>query len=263
MPDRAPPKAAAKAAAKPPSILQRLQPPAVWAGAAAIAVVCAVLAGKSDAGVQRLAMVTSALNIGSPPSSQREKAPPDPEAVTRQLVQGLRGLSENQARLATRLATLEQNLDDMTGSVTRQIEAAKQPQSPPWPDDKTPMTMAELAAVLAQPPSGNGNPLANPLADPTASAALASGYGADIGGALSIKSLHARWISLRTAHPQLFEGLRPSVTIRENAHANRSELRLVVGPFPNAEGAAQLCFTLVTLKLSCQPTMFDGRLALQ
>lgn len=267
MPGRAQPAAANKGAAKPPSGFRRLRPTVVWACAAIVAVSCAVLAGESNAGAQRLAAVTSALNLGSAQSFHKEKAAAEAEAVTRQLSQNVRSLSDDQARLTRRLAAVEQNLDDMTGSVTRQIEAVKQPQSPPWPDDKTPMTMAELAAMLAQPTAGNANPLANPLAsaslDASVSAAPANAYGADIGGALTIKSLHARWISLRTAHPQLFEGLRPSVTIRENVKSSHSELRLVVGPFANAEGAAQLCFSLVALKLSCLPTMFDGRLALQ
>jgi hypothetical protein len=119
------------------------------------------------------------------------------------------------------------------------------------------MTIAELTAMLVQPPVGSTP------ADPITSGSLVSGYGADIGGALTIKSLHARWIGLRSAHPQLFQGLRTSVTIRENARSSRSESRLVVGPFSHAGGAAQLCFSLAALKLSCQPTMFDGRLALQ
>jgi hypothetical protein len=54
------------------------------------------------------------------------------------------------------------------------------------------------------------------------------------------------------------------VSLRENQRSNRIELRLMVGPFSNAEAAAQLCALLGTFHLFCQPTMFDGRhLALQ
>jgi hypothetical protein len=54
------------------------------------------------------------------------------------------------------------------------------------------------------------------------------------------------------------------VSLRENPRTNRAELHLVAGPFSNAEAAAQLCSTLGTFRMACQPTMFDGsRLALQ
>jgi hypothetical protein len=90
-----------------------------------------------------------------------------------------------------------------------------------------------------------------------------AGYGADIGGALSLNALHALWRGLRLAHPQLFQGLQAAVTIKDNIRSNRAELRLVVGPFANAEAAAQLCTALAAFRQPCQRTMFDGRLALQ
>jgi hypothetical protein len=97
-----------------------LRPPALWACLTTVAIACAALAGKSDAGAHRLTMVTSALNFRLSQSLHQENAAPDPEAVTRQLAQDVRGLSEAQAQLTRRLAAVEQNLDDMTGSITRQ-----------------------------------------------------------------------------------------------------------------------------------------------
>ena len=79
-----------------------------------------------------------------------------------------------------------------------------------------------------------------------------------------MKGLQTRWTVLLTAHPQLFAGLQPLVSLRENPRTNRAELHLVVGPFSNAEAAAQLCSSLGAHRTPCQPTMFDGsRLALQ
>jgi hypothetical protein len=57
--------------------------------------------------------------------------------------------------------------------------------------------------------------------------------------------------------------LQAGVSIRDNPRFNRAELRLVVGPFAEADAAAQLCAALVRFRLPCQRTMFDGRLALQ
>ena len=51
-----------------------------------------------------------------------------------------------------------------------------------------------------------------------------------------------------------FEGQKPGAI----------ELRLVVGPLPNASIAARLCAALSAAGQSCQPAVFDGqRLALQ
>jgi hypothetical protein len=79
-----------------------------------------------------------------------------------------------------------------------------------------------------------------------------------------MRELHIRWSVLHAAHPQLFEGLQPLVSLRENPRTNRTEQHLVVRPYSNADATAQLCSALGALRVPCQPTMFDGsRLALQ
>lgn len=185
----------------------------------------------------------------------------------------------------TRLAAVEHNMDDMTGSITRQIEAAKaktaEASPPPWPNDAppvptTPATIASIVAPVAPavpPPAGLATPIPpsplTPAAAPTpldapGSAPAPTAYAVDIGSALSIQALHARWAGIRSAHPQLFEGLQPVVKLKEIPQSNRVELRLVVGPLPSAEAAAQLCASLAVFRLFCQPTSFDGKhLALQ
>lgn len=241
-------------AAKTAFTAPRFLPPALWASAAAIALLLAILAGRSDLGAQRAAMIVSSLNLGSHQPlgpGQVTPAPFDAESATRQLAQAVRGLAEDRDRLTARLTALEHNVDDMTGSISRQAEAAKaagaEPlASPaPWPD--APAT----GAAIPWPP------------DAAASLVPLAGYGTDIGSALSLKALQARWAALRSAHPQLFQGLQAGVAVRDNPRSNRAELRLVVGPFSNKEAAAQLCAALAALRQFCQPTMFDGRLALQ
>ncbi len=99
---------------------------------------------------------------------------------------------------------------------------------------------------------------------PRTPAAAGTAYGADIGTATTIKALHARWTWLRTAHPALFEGLQPLVSLKQNPRTNRAELHLIVGPYSNADAAEQFCDFIVPFHLTCQPAMFDGsRLALQ
>jgi hypothetical protein len=89
-------------------------------------------------------------------------------------------------------------------------------------------------------------------------------YGADLGSAVAVQTLRARWAGIRTAHPDLFAGMQAVVMLNETARPKHGELRLVVGPLPGQGAAVQLCATLATFRLSCQPTSFAGQhLALQ
>ena len=266
----------------------------MWGSAAIAALAVAILVGNSGAGAQRIAQVVSALNGSPQPTRGGQTAQPriDVDAAIRQLAQAIRGVAQEQQQITTRMAAVERNLDDMTGSITRQIDAAKTaPAAVAWPDPNT-STPEAIATAMAPPnlpappnlspassvsasvatptttpaPALASTQATTPAPEPTSTQATtpaAGGYGADIGGASSIKTLHARWTVLQATHPQLFEGLRPGVTVRENSHSNRLELRLVVGPLPTAEAAAQLCISLAAMRVGCQPTMFDHRLALQ
>jgi hypothetical protein len=84
-------------------------------------------------------------------------------------------------------------------------------------------------------------------------------YGVDIGSAVSIQALRARWAGIRSAHPQLFDGLAPTIALGGTQQSNRPELRLVIGPLASADAAAKLCKTLERFRLTCQPTIFAGR----
>jgi hypothetical protein len=58
--------------------------------------------------------------------------------------------------------------------------------------------------------------------------------------------------------------VQPVVSVKQNARTGRTELHLIVGPYANAETAAQFCDYVVPFHVNCQPAMFDGsRLALQ
>jgi hypothetical protein len=256
-------------AAKTPSTLPLLLRQALWGCAAAMALAVAVLSSQSGAGTQKVAAILSSLRLAS--SSPPARAF-DAEYAARQLAQAVHGLADDRDRLAMRLAAVERDMDDVTGSIKQQIEAAKAagaPAVPPWPDaaPSIAMTPADIAAMVkpvAAPPPANA---ANPVPPATTAATLlsveapaaATAYGADIGAAISIKALRTRWTALRAAYPQLFAALRPVVNLRDNPRTSRAELHLVVGPFTDAEAAVQLCSSLAAMRLFCQPTMFDGR----
>ena len=220
----------------------------------------AVLSSRDDLATQRVGALLLSFNL-MPAQAAAPKF--DAESAARQLAKALHGLAEDRDRLATRLASLERDMDDRTGSIQNQIEAVRTAKTevPPWPDNAppVPMTPADLAAMVkpvspapataaANPPPSS--PPAAAAADPSpaeVSPSTATAYGADIGTALTMKALHARWSGLRATHPALFDGLQPLVSLKQNPRTNRTELHLVVGPYSNADAAAQFCDFVHTL----------------
>ena len=261
-------KAASKPeAAKKPFTMRNLRRMTLWGAAAAGTLFLAVLTSRSEVGVQRLAAAFS-----SPRNTRTQLAarPLDAQAETRRLAAAVHDLTTENSQLKSRLAVVEQNMDDITGSVTRQIEAVKAKTAAPWPADATPgpLTPAVIASIVspaaAPPPAGLAAPFPSrpvsappPPADAASSGVAPTEYGVDIGSALSIQMLRARWLGVRSAHSQLFEGLTPTVMLREIPQSKRVELRLVVGPLANDEAAVRLCAALAPYRLYCQPTVFD------
>jgi hypothetical protein len=271
------PKATSKSmAARRPPQAWNVWRQAGWGLAAMAALFVAVLSSRDDLATQRVGALLLSFNL-MPAQPAAPKF--DAESAARQLAKALHGLVEDRDRLATRLASLERDMDDRTGSIKNQIEAVRtaKTEAPPWPDNAppVPMTPADIAAMVkpvspapaaaAANPPPSGPPAA--AADPSpadVSPSTATAYGADIGTALTMKALHARWSGLRAAHPALFDGLQPLVSLKQNPRTNRTELHLVVGPYSNADAAAQFCDFVLPFHLACQPAMFDGsRLALQ
>jgi hypothetical protein len=260
--------AAKTATALMPLTVQRFQRECLWGAAMLAALLIAVLAAQSDVGAHRAAHILASLNT-SPEAAAHAF---DAEAAARQLTQAVRTLALDRDRLALRLAAVERDMDDLTGSIKQQGDAGKTSQSgSAWPIDAppVPMTPADISAMVksAAPPASRLAAVGAPATTDTTAAdstAALPAYGADIGSATSMKTLQTRWTALRAAHPQLFDGMHPVVALRQNAHLNHTELHLVVGPYSSADAAAQFCGLLATFHVPCQPTMFDDRhLALQ
>jgi hypothetical protein len=133
--------------------------------------------------------------------------------------------------------------------------AASTPAAPPFAG--LPPALPALLAAPTPPEHAASPPASTPGVPPAA-------YGADVGGAVSVQALRARWAGIRTAHPELFAGIQAVVMLNETARPKHGELRLVVGPLASQGPAIELCATLATFRLSCQPTSFAGQhLALQ
>lgn len=253
---------------------------ALWAATAASALLVAVLATRSEVGAERMASVFPSAHRH--PRVAAPDHPFDAQAESRRLADAIHELGAENERLRTRLAAVEENLNDVTGSVTKQLAAVKATSAGPWPDDAKPqpITAADIASIIA-PTAGLDTPVPSPPKtspaasppEPQASADLPPivspsakprEYGVDIGTALSIQILHARWLGIRSAHSQLFEGLTPAVTLKETPKTKRVELHLVAGPLASSEAAARLCLQLARYRLYCHPTVFGpDRVALE
>jgi hypothetical protein len=228
----------------------------VWGATAVTATLIVVIASRGVTGTQRASVAMSSFAgsslAGSSAASTRPgqaARPLDAQVEATRLSEAVQNLTADDDVIKSRLAAIEHNIDDVTGSIGQQIESARiaAARASPWPiGPPVPTTTAAIAAVVTP-------VLPLPIA-----------YGVDIGSSLSIQALRARWAGIRSAHPELFELLSPTVTLKETPRTNRAELRLVVGPLTDIDAAVQICAALAPYRLFCQPTIFAGQhLALQ
>ena len=144
-----------------------------WGSAAAIALAFLAITTQTESGSERLQLAFA-------PASVPERAVAAADVPTRvigidketlRLEAQLRVLAADRDRLTARIALLERNLDDMTGSIKRQTaqEAAVPTAKPPIAS--APATMPQAAAPASQPavvppPAKTEVPIIAPLAMP-------------------------------------------------------------------------------------------------
>jgi hypothetical protein len=236
------------AAARKMFTLRKLRSFSVWIMGATAALALAILSGHSQVGEERLVAM---FHPGRPQPTKF-----DAETVTRQLADAVRVLASNDEQLRSRVAAVEHDLDDVTGSI-RQVAAvseARRTDDGPTVSATAAVTASTAAQINASPPSAALQPT-----EATPAAAAPTQYGVDIGSGLTLQALRARWQTLRAAHPALLEGMQPIVRVGETPHGNKIELRLVVGPLAQPGAATQLCSALTMFGMFCQPAVYDGQ----
>jgi hypothetical protein len=270
-----------------------------WGCGAAIALLAAALSMRSESGSQRLAEVlppatqTARAPLGSkPPTSPR-----DAEVDMRWLSATVRSLWADRDRLLARVTVLERNMEDVTGSIERESPRNVTPAAAPTPSPAAPPAPAAAAAPSpAAPPAPAASASAKLSAGPSVTGTIAAAppgrpgplldwsrlddsqiaafgapdpaaahgdFGIDLGGGANFGAMHGLWSSARTKHPNLLDGLRPLISIRESTKPGKLELRLVAGPVANAAAAARLCAALAAGGWACRPAVFDGQKLLQ
>jgi hypothetical protein len=214
----------------------------VWGMGAAAALSLAAFVVHSKIGWQRLsaAITSEASRLAEAVREAGQRGAAEQERERKRLAEAVRSLTEHRDQLGSRLAALERSLDDMTSSTRR--EAATQE----IPSGRRPIP---TTAALLDPPR--------------LAAATGIELGLDIGAGSSLDDLRRLWSAARSQHGALLADLRPLAAVGES-RPNGLGLRLVVGPFADAAGAARTCGALAEAGLPCQISIFDGqRLALQ
>lgn len=250
-----------------------------WGACAVIAVLGAAASTQTEKGAQRLQIALA--NAREPDRLLAQLQMPtitigtDPE--TRRLATFVRELRIDRDRLDSRLAGLERNLDDTTGSIQRQVAEVAAAQSAakavPPPAGPPPAIAAPAAQIVTPQAQAAAAPEKSAEQTPTQVASLPEPkepppkpvqktFGVDLGGATTIDSLRAHWSAVKANYGPILRGMQPVYFTYQRA--GRTEYRLILGPLPNIAAAAHVCGQMATVRAFCRTATFEGeRLATQ
>jgi hypothetical protein len=82
-------------------------------------------------------------------------------------------------------------------------------------------------------------------------------FGIDLGSAPSVDRLKDRWVAMSGLYGATLAKLEPKVVFGRSRDG-AIELRLLAGPFQNAESAVKACASLQTERATCEPRPFEG-----
>jgi hypothetical protein len=275
-----------------------------WGTSAVAAAGMLALTIQSDIGRTRIdSFLGNALP--SPPTVVAQGTPrtPEKDPETLRLQAEVRALIADRDRIATRFATLERHLDEVTGSVQKHAAAPTLAPTAPPPQVATVSAMPAAPAKPAIPaidplamPAITGSiggwpKAAEPEEEPARAAALETkdvpraptplaalpaqeepvSPGPRLGGKAEygIDLGGARDMeALRQRWAGIKANLGPLLTgLQPIAVRDRkpgsTELRLVVGPMPNLAAARQVCTRFAAAHVSCQAAKFDGESIVQ
>src|SRR5258708_37386930 len=116
-----------------------------WGCAAAVALAALAITTQTEGGSERLALALSPANppVLAADMADLKRRALEKDAETKRLETQVQTLAADRDRLAIRLASIERNLDDMTGSIKRQAAVAPPVLSP----------LAMLPAASPAPPA--------------------------------------------------------------------------------------------------------------
>ncbi|MCX7314984.1 MAG: hypothetical protein WCG92_16255 [Hyphomicrobiales bacterium] len=231
----------------------------LWGASAAAMLFVAVLAATTDVGRERLFVGMAEIREIVIPSGAKPVRPLDANEG-RRLAETVRALTIDRDRLLERIASLEQTIDGVTGSIARVEKAASWATMPPVPPAQAPPAAAVEPEEVTSSISPPNSPADVPMPPPQPGSIVnKTEFGLDLGGANSVEALRTAWTAALRRHGPLLEGLRPVVHMRERPRPNAMEFRLIAGPIGNAASAARLCATITAAGAICAPALFEGQ----
>lgn len=236
---------------------------ALWGMAAVGALATVAYASSTDVGRERVKVAVAEVREAILPTGVHVPRPLTAQEGQR-VAEAVRTLAADRERLLTRIAVLEHNVEDVTGSIARVQQAQRDaqpapriPESAPSPKPEAPATrpLEEVTSSITVPAQ------TQPLQQPTQPAPVSTRteFGLDLGSAPTVEALRGAWTIALRKHSRLLEGLYPVVHRRERPRGAGVELRLVAGPLPDAASAARICAAMTAIGAICQPSIFEGQ----
>jgi len=245
----------------------------------------AAFATTTKTGHERIKLAVAHAHEISKPTDTKSVRPAD-EMEVRRIAEAVRLLAADRGPLLTRIAAIEQGMENATESITLVATTARAVQQQQQQQRETVAALSAITPPAAAPSTATQSAAAPPSADPNVpspSAAARSAptlpaappkdrlstisvveYGLDLGGASTVDGVRALWTTAQRRYASQLDGLHPILRLRERTRPAGVELRLVVGPITSATAAAKLCLAMSAVGATCQPTLFDGqRLALR
>ena len=231
---------------------------ALWGLSAAAALTLVVYSGTTENGRERVHLAVAEIHDILIPSAAKPIRPLDAREG-RRLAETVRVLAADRERVFARVASLEQSIDDITGSIARVEKATKaQPDATAAPAKTASHPPEENTTASVSAPVGVWPQVLIPPQPPAPNVATTE-FGLDLGNASTVEALRTAWTAALRRHGPLLEGLRPVVQMRERPRPGGIELRLIAGPLTSAAAAARLCRAITAAGAICAPTRFDGQ----
>ena len=142
-----------------------------WGVGAVGAVIVAVLAHQSSIGLRREQIANADL---ARQSQQIQSIAKESQHETRRLASAIDTLNGDRNRLYSRITVLEQGLDSMTGSITRQNAAAGSPQATPQSSSPLSSSPVSSSTLPASPVAPSTTTTASPPSQATSASAASS-----------------------------------------------------------------------------------------
>jgi len=260
-----------------------------WGAAAIAALLLVAFISMSGTGSQRLGLAFAPAELPVRPVATVTVAPAHNDAEIKRMAMELQTLTADRDRVSARIASLEKQLDDLTGSIKRLADIPPPSSPPPAPSapPPTPQSPAAVAPSISSPlampdatspappnhadtaqpesvatveePSSDPVPIP-PERTPAVSAATVeapqSGFGVALAAASSLEIARLQWTAAKANFGSMLANLQPRAASERRGGA--VHYRLVAGPLPTYTAASRLCARIVAAHAICQPVKFAG-----